>query len=159
MKKPNSKTVRLVSGITCILSLLAALGIQLSKGYFSSISGTPTALDYSLSCARNVAILIFLLSFSVFFFLLLRKKHSVTSSVFMTIMLDSLLSFFGAVAIYIIAEKAIPLSLGMSNIEVIHMALLSIIAMLVSLAVLLLSSAIFAIVKLVIFIKSKITQN
>ena len=153
MESDNKKTVFMISGIFAAASFAVAIILQMSMEYFCSLSDAPASLEYSLSKARDFLVILFGLTFSTFVFLAFRKKFSLITSIFSTVIADALFFLIGSIYMYvsIIGE---PISISTTLI-----AYASIIAGMASLALLFSSSVILALIKLIIYIKSKITQN
>ena len=153
MKHENRKEICIIAGIFAFVSLTAAIILQKSMGYFCSLSSAPASLEYALSKARDFLVVLFTVTLSAFAFLMLRQRLSLLASSFAVVIIDSAFFLFASIGMYIsILDDPIGISTSL-------IAYSSILAGIASLAILLISSVTFSLIKLFLYIRSKITKN
>ncbi|MBQ8207894.1 MAG: hypothetical protein IJZ89_04075 [Clostridia bacterium] len=153
--KISEEKIKKIAGAASLSALIIALLFEISRKIFPGMTNRPTALDYTLSVFRNAFLIILALAFTVFLFLLLKKRLGIIKAVFYTIYSDSLIGFFVGAVMMTLASMQNISAIGLTALESIYYYFLGIFIMVISAAIFVIGMIAFAVLRFISGLKEK----
>lgn len=159
MNKETGFKIKKYAGFATPVALAFALITEYLRSILPQSSSTPTELDYKLTVWRNAFLIIMAICFTVFLFLIIKKRLGILKAVFYTILSDSLIVFALGTAMMLISSAKNITATGISAIESIYYYLLGIMIMIGSAAAFATALLIFLVLLLVRYIIRKSKED
>lgn len=151
----HEEIIKKISAAVLLSSLAIYILLRSLSKIIPQMTETPTKTEYDLLSTANIFLIILGVSFTVFIFLLLKKKLGSLKAFFYTLYSDSLIGFLiGTVMMSIASMKNIS-AVGLTAMQSFYYYFLGIMIMAFSASAFLLGLIIFAVLRSIIAIKAK----
>lgn len=155
MKKINEEKLKRVFGLGTLVFIILSILLEVLRKNIPAMTLTPTSYEYLFSTLRNISSIFLALFFTVFIFLVFKKRFGLLCSVFITLMADSFIAFAFGALLMMVSTVMSTNALGITAIESIYTYLLGMMTAIVSAIAFIASLIIFLAVRLVLYIISK----